>query len=96
MLHGAVVIAAKDLRQRFRDRSAIVLGFVAPLLMVALMNAAFSGAGEFHATIGVVDADGGVAGAGILDGPQPPDQADATTGERAPAAAAARAAASTC
>ncbi len=92
MLHGAVVIAAKDLRQRFRDRSAIVLGFVAPLLMVALMNAAFSGAGEFHATIGVVDADGGVAGAGILDGLQSPDLADVITVETFPSADAARAA----
>ena len=68
VLHGAVVIAAKDLRQRFRDRSAIVLGFVAPLLMVALMNAAFSGAGAAvgRAAVGVsatLDA-GGVSGAG--------------------------------
>lgn len=92
MLHGAAVIAAKDLRQRFRDRSALVLGFVAPLLMVGLMNAAFAGAGEFHATVGVVDADGGVAGTGILDGLRSPDLADVLTVETFPSADAARAA----
>ena len=37
------VIAAKDLRQRFRDRSAIVLGFVAPVAIAALMSVAFRG-----------------------------------------------------
>ena len=55
----AFVIAAKDLRLRFRDRSAIVLGFVAPLAIATLMSFAFQGAAQFHATMGVVDADHG-------------------------------------
>jgi len=54
-----LVIAAKDLRQRFRDRSAIVLGFVAPLAIAALMSFAFSGTEHFHITMGVVDHDHG-------------------------------------
>src|SRR3974377_1480157 len=53
------VIAAKDLKQRFRDRSAIVLGFVAPLGIAALMSFAFRGADRFHITVGVVDRDHG-------------------------------------
>ena len=35
-MNAALVIAAKDLRQRFRDRSAIILGFVAPVLVSLL------------------------------------------------------------
>ena len=33
---AALIIAGKDLRQRLRDRSAIVLGLIAPLLIAAL------------------------------------------------------------
>ncbi len=67
-----LVIAGKDLRQRFRDRSAIVLGFVAPLAIAALMSFAFRGADTFHVTIGVVDRDHGPIAAaftGFLLGP---------------------------
>ena len=58
-MQAALVIAGKDLRQRFRDRSAIVLCFVAPLLIGALMSFAFSGAENLHLTVGVVDGDHG-------------------------------------
>ena len=54
-----LVITLKDLRQRVRDRSAIVLGFVAPLGIAALMSFAFQGTERFHMTIGVVDRDHG-------------------------------------
>lgn len=79
MLHGVLTIAAKDLRQRLRDRSAMVLGFVAPLVMVTLMNAAFAGAEQFHATLGVVDSDGGPAGAEIVAALESPDLAEVVT-----------------
>lgn len=59
MLRAALLIAGKDLRQRIRDRSALVLGFVAPLGIAALMSFAFSGAESFHATLAVADEDGG-------------------------------------
>lgn len=68
-MHAALVIAAKDLRQRLRDRSAIVLGFVAPLLIAALMSFAFQGTESFHVTLALADSDHGpVAGAfsGVL------------------------------
>ena len=55
----AVVIAGKDLRQRFRDRSALVLGFAAPLAIAALMSLAFRGTEQFHFTAGVVNNDHG-------------------------------------
>lgn len=55
----AWVIAAKDLRQRLRDRSAWILGFVAPIAVAALMSFAFSGVENFHAGIALVDDDRG-------------------------------------
>lgn len=63
-MRAALVIAAKDLRQRLRDRSAIVLVVVAPLVISALMSVAFASTEEFHADVAVVDLDRGpVAGA---------------------------------
>lgn len=56
---AALLIAAKDLRQRLRDRSAIVIGLVAPIVIAALMSLAFQGATTFHFTLGVVNADNG-------------------------------------
>jgi len=58
-MHPALAIAAKDLRQRFQDRSAIVLGFVAPLVIAALMSFAFRGTETYHVDIAVVDNDHG-------------------------------------
>ncbi|MFD8496375.1 ABC transporter permease [Amycolatopsis sp. NPDC059657] len=72
-MRAAFVIAAKDLRQRMRDRSAWVLGFLAPIAVSALMSFAFSGADTFHTTIAVVDEDHGVLSAaftGFLSGPE--------------------------
>lgn len=65
-------IATKDLRQRLRDRSAIVLGFVAPLLIATLISFAFQSTDHFSAEIGVVDADHGPVAAAyvhLLEGP---------------------------
>lgn len=54
-----VVIALKDLRQRLRDRSALVLGFIAPLAVAWLVSAAFGSVSSFHMEVGVVDRDRG-------------------------------------
>jgi ABC-2 type transport system permease protein len=63
-VHAAIVIALKDLRQRLRDRSAVVLSFVAPLAIATVMSFAFRGTETFHATIGLADLDrGAIAGA---------------------------------
>ncbi|MEU6144523.1 ABC transporter permease [Streptomyces sp. NPDC047081] len=65
---GAVLaIAAKDLRQRMRDRSAWVIVFLAPVLISALMALAFNNNDEFHADIAVVDLDRGPAAAGLTE-----------------------------
>lgn len=75
----ALVIAAKDLRQRLRDRSAIVLGFVAPLAIAALMSFAFRGTERFHISVGMVDRDHGAVAAAFSDFMQSPDLKDVVT-----------------
>ncbi|MFI6010127.1 ABC transporter permease [Streptomyces sp. NPDC051243] len=60
-----LAIAAKDLRQRLRDRSAWVLVFLAPVLISALMALAFNNNEEFRANIGMVDLDRGPAATGL-------------------------------
>ena len=37
-MRAVLTIAGKDLRQRFRDRSAIVLAFVAPLVLALIIG----------------------------------------------------------
>lgn len=64
-LRAAATITGKDLRQRGRDRSAIVLGFVAPLAIAAVMSFAFRSAERFHVDLGIVDADHGVLADGF-------------------------------
>ena len=63
----ALVIARKDLRQRLRDRSAITIGLVAPLIIAALMSFAFKGTENFHFTLGVVASDHGPVATGLID-----------------------------
>lgn len=58
-MHASLVIARKDLRQRLRDRSAILIAFVAPIALASIISGAFGGgtAPTFDATVAVVDAD---------------------------------------
>ena len=79
MLGATLTIAAKDLRQRLRDRSAIVLGFVAPLLIATLMNFAFGGTEEFHARLAVADEDGGPIATQVVATLRSPGLADVVT-----------------
>ncbi len=65
-MRAAFVIARKDLRQRFRDRSAIVLGVVAPVVIAALMSLAFHGVENFGFAMGVVNLDRGPVAAGLI------------------------------
>lgn len=58
-MRPAFLIAGKDLRQRLRDRSAVVIGVVAPLVIAAVMSLAFGSTTTFHFTLGVVNADHG-------------------------------------
>jgi linearmycin/streptolysin S transport system permease protein len=60
-MHGVVTIAGKDLRQRLRDRSALVLVLVAPLAIASIMSFAFRDVSRVHFTFGIVAEDHGAA-----------------------------------
>lgn len=58
----ALVVAGKELRQRLRDRTAILLGFVAPSILAAIVTGAFGsgfgpGSSSIEFTVAVADAD---------------------------------------
>ena len=59
MGRAAFVIARKDLRQRLRDRSALVVALVAPFALAVIISSAFGGgfSDVFEAKYAVVDAD---------------------------------------
>jgi ABC-2 type transport system permease protein len=66
----ALAIAAKDLRQKVRDRSAIILSVVAPLALAFLFSTMIpAGSDTFDATYAVVDLDGGPIARALVDGP---------------------------
>lgn len=65
----AVRIAAKDLRQRLRDRSAIMLGIVAPFGLALIFSLIIpETAADFSVTLGVVDEDGGPIATQFVEG----------------------------
>ena len=78
-MSAVLAIAVKDLRQRLRDRSAIVLGFVAPLAVAWLISMAFGSTRSFHANVAVVDLDRGPVAAGFTSFVKSPDLAKLLT-----------------
>jgi ABC-2 type transport system permease protein len=60
-MRHALLIAGKDLRRRLRDRSAYIVGIIAPLGLAAIFSFVFNPLSQstFSATFGVVDHDGG-------------------------------------
>lgn len=66
-MRAVFVIAAKDLGQRLRDRSALVMGFVAPLIIATLMSLAFGSTQHFHTDVAVVDHDRGTLATAFAD-----------------------------
>jgi ABC-2 type transport system permease protein len=60
-MRTAWTIAVKDLKQRLRDRSALIVGILAPLGLAAIFSFVFNPIQdfEFSATYVVVDEDGG-------------------------------------
>jgi len=62
-MRAALLICAKDLKARLRDRSALLIGIVVPLGLAFIFNAIFSGLSGASNVIklGVADADHGVA-----------------------------------
>jgi ABC-2 type transport system permease protein len=66
-VRAALLITAKDLRQRLRDRSAFLVAVVAPLALafaLGVTTSAFS-AGDKTFKIGLVDLDHGAAASGL-------------------------------
>jgi ABC-2 type transport system permease protein len=55
----ALLIAAKDLRQRIRDRSALLVSVVAPLGLAVIFSLLLGSATEFSTKCVVADLDGG-------------------------------------
>lgn len=90
-MRAALVIADKDLRQRFRDRSAIVIAVVAPIVVAALMSLAFRGTESFRFTMGVVNSDRGPVAAGLVRSLGAPGLRKVVTPREIPSVAAARA-----
>jgi ABC-2 type transport system permease protein len=58
-MRTALLIAAKDLRQRLRDRSAILIAVVAPLGLAFIFAGLLGNQSSFHAAYVVADLDGG-------------------------------------
>ena len=63
----ALVVAAKDLRQRLRNRSAILVSIVAPLGLAVIFSQLLGPAVQFHATYVVADMDGGTLSTVLRD-----------------------------
>jgi ABC-2 type transport system permease protein len=68
-MNGALVIATKDLRQKLRDRSVLLMAVLAPLGLAFLFATMIPDQETFHTTYAVVDLDGGVVARGLVDGP---------------------------
>lgn len=69
-MRAALDIAAKDLRQKVRDRSALLISIVAPFALAALFSMVLGGLDEdFHADWAYVDLDGGEIAAALAEGP---------------------------
>ena len=66
---AAAAIAAKDLRRRIRDRSAILLGVVLPFALAGIFSLTLGGAdtAAFEATYAIADEDGGDLPAAFAD-----------------------------
>jgi hypothetical protein len=57
-MHHAWLICLKDLRQRSRDHTALVVAVVAPLALTALVGMSLSGSQGFRMRLGIADLDG--------------------------------------
>jgi len=68
-MRAAIVIALKDLSQRIRDKSAILLGVVAPLGLAFIFSAIIpdATASSFNVHVGIVDNDHAAISAGFID-----------------------------
>jgi ABC-2 type transport system permease protein len=65
---AARLIAAVDLRRRFRNRSFLIQAIGGPLALATIISLAFGSSSGVDATIGVVDADGSPVASQFVDG----------------------------
>jgi ABC-2 type transport system permease protein len=69
-MRAALDIATKDLKQRIRDRSALLIAIVAPFALAVLFSVMLGGIDQgFHAEWAIVDLDGGQIAVALIDGP---------------------------
>lgn len=68
-MHTILTITAKDLRQRLRDRSALIYGIAAPLVLAGIFSLVLGDvtSGPTDVRWLVVDEDGGDVAAGLVD-----------------------------
>ena len=90
-MRTALAIARKDMRQRVRDRSAIVVGVIAPVVIAGLMSLAFNGLNSFRFTLVVVELDHGPVSAQIVKALDVPGLRQVVTVRRLSSASLARA-----
>ena len=65
----AAVVALKDVRQRLRDRAAVVAALIAPVVLAAIATTSlFRLPTAFHVTVAVADNDGGAVFQLLSDG----------------------------
>ncbi len=74
-MRAALTIGLNDLRQRLRDRSALVVGVIAPVVLAVILSVALGGRGRtFSTTFAVVDHDHSALSRAfvtqVLDGPE--------------------------
>lgn len=78
-MRAALVVAGKELRQRLRDRSVYIIGFVAPFALASILGLSLSQADDdepFETTYGIVDLDGGEVSRGLVQALQSLDFAE--------------------
>ncbi len=71
-LSGARIVAGLQLRRRVRDRSALLQGIIAPIVLAVIITTAFGGGRSFSIEIGVVDLDDGDLGTALVTGATDP------------------------
>ena len=68
-MNAALVIAVKDLRQKLRDRSVLLMAVLAPLGLAFLFSTMLPSQDTFHTAYAVVNLDDGEVARGLVDGP---------------------------
>lgn len=79
-MRTVLLVAATDLRRRFRNRSAIITAIVGPLAM-AFVFSSLTGGGAVSFTIGIVDADRSALSSSVVDAMTAPPQPTPAAGD---------------